>query len=159
MSRSFFLGLVISLLLLAGLATVRGGILALSLPLFVYLMHGLWRAPERVAFRAQRELGAERVAPQTPVGVRLVVTNLGEAIEELALADVLSPGLKVLEGSHHHLISLDQDQSVAFDYVVSGPRGGFPFEAVHFEAGEHLGLVRIAQDVRTFGQLFVFPAI
>ncbi|HEX2696711.1 MAG TPA: DUF58 domain-containing protein, partial [Anaerolineales bacterium] len=159
MSRSIFLGLIIFTLFLAGLATLRGAILALTIPLSLYLFYGLWRAPEEMKFAVQRELSAERVLPLTPVTVKVAITNLGSEIEELSLEDVLSPALTVSNGSNQHLISLKRNETFAFHYTVSGPRGGFPFEAVHVEASDHFGLARTAQDVRTFGQLFVFPSI
>ncbi len=159
MSRAIFLGLLIFFLLLASLVTLHGAILALTIPLFLYLFYGLWRGPENVKFRVHRELSAERVAPQTPVKVTLTVTNLGTDIEELSVEDVISPALNITDGSNRHLISLGKDASFTFDYTVSGPRGGFPFETIHTEAGDHFGLSRVTQDIRTFGQLFVFPSI
>lgn len=159
MSRSIFLGFLTFLLLIAGLATLRGAILASTTPLFLYLFYGLWRGQENVNFKVHRELSAERVAPQTPVKVTLTITNLGNDIEELSVEDVISPALSVTDGSHRHLISLNKDESFTFDYTVNGPRGGFPFETVHVEAGDHFGLLRVTQDIRTFDQLFVFPSI
>jgi uncharacterized protein (DUF58 family) len=57
------------------------------------------------------------------------------------------------------LISLAKGESFSFEYSVSGPRGGFPFDTIHVEAGDDLGIWRLMQDIRTFGQLFVFPMI
>jgi len=159
MSRAIFLGLLIFILLLASLVTLHGAILALTIPLFLYLFYGLWRGPENVKFDVHRELSAERVAPQTPVRVTLTITNLGTDIEELSVEDVISPALSITEGSNRHLISLGKNENFTFDYTVSGPRGGFPFETAHAEAGDHFGLLRVSQDIRTFGQLFVFPSI
>ena len=159
MSRPLFLVFLVFLLLLAGLATVHGAMLALALPLLLYLFYGLWRGPEQVKLDVQRELSLERVAPGTPVIVKLSVTNLGNDLDELALEDVISPALTILEGSTRHLISLQRSKTFTFEYRVRGPRGGFPFETLHAQAGDHLGLFRMTRDIRTFGQLFVFPAI
>jgi uncharacterized protein (DUF58 family) len=89
----------------------------------------------------------------------MTITNHAAAIEELALEDVLPPALKVLDGSNHHLISLQKGKTFDFEYTLSGPRGGFPLESVHVEAADHFGILRSVQDIRTFGQLFVFPTI
>ncbi len=159
MSRGVFLGLLIFVLLLSGLATLHGGLLALSVPLLVYLFYGLWRGAEEIKLDVDRRLSQERVAPQTPVNIRVTLTNLAGDLEELAVEDVLSPALKVVDGSNRHLISLPKGESFSFDYQVSGPRGGFPFETLHAEAGDHLGILRVKQDIRTFGQLFIFPNI
>jgi uncharacterized protein (DUF58 family) len=159
MSRPLFLGFLVFLLLLAGLATLRGAILALAIPPLIHLFYGFWRGPEELKLRVEREISAERVAPQTPVKVTVSITNLGNQVEELGLEDVLSPALTVSDGSQHHLVSLGKGRTFTFDYTVRGPRGGFPFAAVRAEACDHLGLMRIGQEIPTLGQLFVFPSI
>lgn len=159
MSRAWFLGSLTLILLLAGLIALRGALVALTIPLLLYLLYGLWFGPNNVKFEVQRDLSAERVAPHAPVKVTVTIMNRGDNLEELALNDVLSPALNMLEGSNHHLISLPKNKSFTFEYTLSGPRGGFPLEAVHTEAGDHLGLLRVAQDIRTFGQFFVFPTV
>ena len=159
MSRGVFLGLLIFVLLVTGLATLHGGLLALTIPLLVYLFYGLWRGPEEIKLTVNRTLSQERVAPKIPVKIEVRLTNLGGDLEEAAIEDVLSPVLEVVAGSNRHLISLSKGATFAFDYTVSGPRGGFPFETLHSEAGDHLGLLRVKQDIRMLGQLFVFPNI
>ena len=159
MSRGVFLGLLILVLLVTGLATLHGGLLALTIPLLVYLFYGLWRGPEEIKLTVNRTISQERVAPKIPVKIEVRLTNLGGDLEEAAIEDVLSPVLEVVAGSNRHLISLSKGATFAFDYTVSGPRGGFPFETLHAEAGDHLGILRVKQDIRMFGQLFVFPNI
>jgi uncharacterized protein (DUF58 family) len=159
MPRAIFISFVIALLLLAGLATLRGALLALAIPPFLYLLYGLWRGPDEVKLQIQRELDADRTEAQKPVTVRMTITNNAGAIEQLALEDILPAALKVLEGSNHHLISLGKGESFGFQYTLSGPRGGFPLENVHIEAADHLGILRTVQDIPTLGQLFVFPTI
>jgi uncharacterized protein (DUF58 family) len=159
MSRTVLLGFLILILVLAGLASLHGALLALSIPLLIYLFYGLWRGPDRLDLEVQRELAAERVAPQTSVKVTVTITNRGGDLDELALHDSISPALLVADGSNHHLISLGRGQSFAFEYNVSGPRGGFPFDLIYAEAGDHLGLMRLRQEIKTTGQLFVLPGI
>ncbi len=159
MSRPVLLGAIILLLILGGLATLHAAVLALSIPPLVYLLYGLWRAPEKIDLEVRREIGAERVAPQVPVKVNVTVINRGSGLEELAVEDMISPELTVIEGWNRHWISLGAHKTFAFEYTVSGPRGGFPFERVHAEGGDALGLVRAAQDLRVFGQLFVLPTL
>ena len=91
--------------------------------------------------------------------IRLTVTNLGGDLEELALEDVVPPALKIVSGSPHHLISLSKAETFAFEYEVQGPRGAYPFERLSVEAGDHLGLLRLRKDIRTPGQLSVFPLL
>jgi uncharacterized protein (DUF58 family) len=159
MSRTVLLGSLILILVLGGLASLHGTLLALSMPLLVYLFYGLWRGPDRINLQVRRELTAERVVAHTPVTVGVTVTNQGGDLDELALQDVLSPTLDVRDGSNHHLISLAKGKSFSFEYSVSGPRGGFQFDTLHAEAGDHLGLMRLIQEVKTPGQLSVLPNI
>lgn len=157
MSRAVLLGALILVLVLAGLATLHGAFLALGMPLVAFLLYGLWLAPDRIQLQARREIGADRVRPQTLVRVRVSIENRGPAVEELALQDVLPPGLSVVDGCNHHLIALQRGGTFSYEYSVSGPRGAFPFANIWAEGGDALGLIRLWQELPLFGQLFVLP--
>jgi uncharacterized protein (DUF58 family) len=157
MSRAVLLGSLILLLVLAGLATLRGVFLALSMPLLVFVLYGLWLSPERIELQADREIGADRVPPQTPVKVSVTVTNRGPALEELVLLDTLAPGLSVTDGSNHHMVSLPRGGTFHFDYTVRGQRGVFAFEGIHAEGGDALGMIRLQRELPVTGQFFVLP--
>jgi uncharacterized protein (DUF58 family) len=159
MSRASFLGFLVFGLVLAGLVGLNGAVEALTIPLLLYWGYALWRAPDAIHLTVERELSSERAAPHSPVRVKLKVSNSGQSLEELTLEDVISPSLLVEDGSNHHLISLPKDGNFAFEYTVTGPRGAFPFERLHAEAADHLGLLRVVADIRTFGQLLIFPAL
>ena len=159
MSRAVLLGSLILILVLAGLATLRGAFVALSMPLLVYVLYGFWLSPDRIELQAQREIGAERVPVQTPVKIRVTITNMGPGLEELALQDALVAGLSITDGCNHHLISLARGGTFSFEYTVSGPRGSFPFEGIHIEGGDTLGLIRLPQNLPVSGQLFVLPDV
>src|SRR5512143_899229 len=118
MSRAVLLGSLILVLVLAGLATLRGVFLALSLPLVAFFLYGLWLAPDRIELQARREIGADRVPPKTPVKVLVTIENQGSTVEELAVQDVLAPGLSVLDGCNHHLVSLQRGAKFTFEYSV-----------------------------------------
>lgn len=159
MFRSLFLGFMILFLLFAGLAALHGIILALMIPLLLFLSYGFWRGPDELRLDVQRELSQERVAPETPVRVKIKIVNLGNDLEELIIEDILPATMQVSDGSHRHLISLGHGETFSFGYTVRAPRGGFSFEGLRVVASDHFGLQRIAQDIPTFGQLFVFPMI
>jgi uncharacterized protein (DUF58 family) len=159
MPRAVFLGLLIFILLLTGLATLHGGMLSLAVPLLLYLFYGLWRGPDEINLDIDRKLSEERVAPQTPVHVEVTIKNQGGDLEELAIEDILSSGLKVVEGSNHHLVSLPKGGTYTFGYTVRGLRGGFQFEYIHVEVGDHTGVLRGMREFRILNQLFVFPTI
>ncbi len=64
MARRAFLLIILAYgLVIAGLVTLRGELLALALPIVLYLLIGLWRAPEEIHLEIQRTIGSERAAP------------------------------------------------------------------------------------------------
>jgi uncharacterized repeat protein (TIGR01451 family) len=159
MNRTLLLALLIFLLLFLGLATLRPSVLALGLPLILYLLAGLWRAPEQVHLRAERLLSAERLNTGDEVTVTLTVSNSGSEIEEILLEDSLPQGLEVIAGSAHRLGSLPASGFVTWKYTLRGRRGYFSLKKVRATVGEHLGLSRLEQDLSTDGQLFILPPV
>ncbi len=159
MARAYILGLLVFILVLAGLVTLHGAMIILSIPLIIFWAEGLWRAPEDLKLTADRELDLERASPQTPVKVKVTITNSGGQLDELALEDVIAPALQVVDGSRHHLVSLSPGASLEFEYTIRGPRGAFAFDHLHAEANDHEGLRRVTADLPTTGQLLVFPSL
>ena len=159
MSRPLFLSLLIFILLLIGLATLSSAVIALTIPILLYLFYGFWRAPDGIRLEVQRELSAERVVPDAPVTVKVTIINRGGDLEELKVEDVLSSSLAITDGTNRHLISLPKDGKFAFEYTLRGPRGSYPMETLRVEAIDHFGIVRAFQSVRTYGQLLIFPLV
>ena len=56
MPRPLLLSLIVYCLLLAGIVTVRGELIALALPFVVYLLAGFLRAPDRDKTRSDAAL-------------------------------------------------------------------------------------------------------
>ncbi len=128
MSRTIFLILIIYALLLAGLATLHGELLALALPFVVYLLAGFWRASDKLDLVVRRKLSTERATPGDDVVVTLEVTNRGADIEELRLTDDLPPGLNLRDGTPDHLLSLKRADPIpgripSMDRAVAIPSG------------------------------------
>src|SRR5512143_567050 len=146
MARAWVLGVIIFGLVLAGLIGLRGPLLALTIPLFLYWAYALWRTPYSIQLHVKRELSAARAAPHAPVRVQVLIANLGRDLDELAVEDVVPPGLQVHEGSPHHLVSLAAGEKYAFEYEVQGPRGAFAYETLRAGAGDDLGLLRTSCD-------------
>ena len=157
MHRSIFLSTLVYALLLAGLITLRGEIIALALPFMLYLFFGFWSAPEALDLHIDRRLSIDRTTPNLDVIVTLTVTNRGADIEELSLDEKISLYLTVRLGSCRHLIRLPKSSSHTFSYTVTGPRGSYPFETIHATATEAFGLTRREQVVKSNERLFIFP--
>ncbi len=167
MPRSLLLTSVTYLLLLAGIAAVRGEFIALALPLVVYLLAGFLFAPDEIKLDATRHLSAERTSPNSDVIVTVTVTNRGSRLEEVLLEDVVPADLNIRVTSttlgagspSRHLIRLPKDSSFTFAYTVSGPRGAYRFERVRAKVKDHLAVTSREVQVEAKGQLFVFPPV
>jgi uncharacterized protein (DUF58 family) len=159
MLRSLLLSLLAYGLILFGLLTLRGDILTLSIPLVIYLLAGLLRAPQEINLKVERKLSLERTGADTPVQVSLRITNAGGTLDDVLITDKLSPRLKILDGSARHLLHLAKGQTVNLTYTVSGPRGYYPFPGLQVEARDHFGLVSRETTIPTPGQLFVLPSV
>ena len=159
MSRFLVLTLIAYSLLLAGIVTLHGDMLALSIPFALYLLVGYLRGPENVQLEAPRHLSAERVVPNSEVTITVTVTNRGSDLEEVLLEDIASPTLTIRDGSARHLLRLASGKSYAFTYTVSGPRGGYAFESVWAQINDHLAVTGRKVKIDARGELFVFPLI
>jgi len=159
MSRSLFLGLLTYALLLAGMATVRGGMFALMLPLVVYLLTGFLFAPDNTQLEATRHLSAERVSPDSEVDVTVTIANRGSGLEEVLVEDILPADLRIASGHNRHLIRLSKNGSYTFTYTVTGPRGGYGFEKVRVKVNDHLAVTSREIQLEAKGQLFIFPPV
>ena len=157
--RSLLLSLLIYGLILFGLITLRGDILALSLPMVIYLLSGIIRAPQEISLTVKRKLSIERTGADMPVKVTLTITNTGRVLEDLLVTDRLPPRLKILDGSTQHLLHLAKNQTVNLTYTVSGPRGYYPFPGIRAQVRDHFGLVTREGTFSTPGQLFVLPSV
>jgi uncharacterized repeat protein (TIGR01451 family) len=159
MNRTFATALLAYLLVIGGLATLHAPLLALALPLFLYLLVGLWRSPAEVGLQAKRSLSAERVLIGDVVKVTLEVTNSGPALEEVLLEDLVPDGLEILDGSPRHLVVLAKGATYSWTYTVRGRRGNYTLSRLRVTARDHLGLVTICRVIFTTGRLFVVPPV
>jgi len=157
MKPTLLLGMLISALLLAGLATRNGVLLALAVPLLAGLAVGLFFAPPPPDLHITRRQSADRVNPGQPVTVTLTVANRGARLDELVLADTLPAGLTPVDGQTRWFITLDAGQSTTLEYTVHGTRGLHHFSTVRATAREPLGLFSQHTKISAPGQIFVMP--
>jgi uncharacterized protein (DUF58 family) len=159
MSRSLLLSLLTYALLLAGVVSLQGELIALALPLVSYLLVGYLQAPEKITLEATRQLSIERVAPNQDVEVTVTVTNHGPGLEEVLLDDLVPPGLAVRDKASRHLVRLAGGESYTFAYTVSGPRGGYVFEGLGAWVNDHLAVRNSSLRVEAKGRLFILPPV
>lgn len=159
MSRAWFLGLIAFAVIVSGFVTLNGGELALVLPIVLYWVYALSRAPSGVNVEVHRTVSAARVAAGAAFNIRLDVENLGERLDELILEDTLPAGLELTDGSLRHLLSLGAHDHFSFSYTVSGPRGAYTFEELRAEATDPLGLFSMSVPISAPRRVEVMPII
>lgn len=159
MGRLFLLAGAMYALLLVGLATLNGGLLALALPLIVYLGAALLYAPDVPRLQVARTLSADRVLPGAIVEVKLTIRNESARLEEVLIEDQVPASLTVRDGRPHKIVVLAPGKSLELTYTVSGPRGYHQFQALHVTAADHLGLFRRQATLPAPGGFLVLPEV
>ena len=144
-------------LLLLGLATLNGGVIALAIPLLIYLGIGFWLRPEPPQLTGNRALSADRVAFGQPVTVTLTVTNAGAPLHEVLIEETVLPGLEVIEGETRLLTSLATGESVTLEYIIRGARGVYRFQGVNILAGIAFGIFSRRAYLTADNQLLIQP--
>ncbi|RLD00829.1 MAG: DUF58 domain-containing protein, partial [Chloroflexi bacterium] len=157
MKRNVSLIFLLYATLFIALVSMNGEILALAIPLALYLLSGLYFAPQEINLQIERELSAERITPKQEVVVNIKITNLGSSLEELFLEDQISPALKIIKGETSFLCTLKKGESVLWRYTLKGPRGSFLFKGIKATASDHFNIAQKEKFIETEGQLFIIP--
>jgi uncharacterized protein (DUF58 family) len=152
-------GLTYAVLLL-GLLTLRGEIVALALPLAFYWLWGLVAGPANPRLSAVRRLSAPGVASGSPVTVSLTLTNEGERLELVEIEDDLPRGLEPLEGERRRLwASLEGGASAEVSYTVRARHGIYPFTSVRVTVSDALALSTRRLTLPAESELRVWPDV
>lgn len=159
MSRIALLAALTYLIFFAGVASLNGGIIMLAMPLVLYLLAGLWRAPNEMKLTAHRTLSDERISPGGTVTVNLTVKNHGSDLEQVRFADPLPEFLEIIEGSPVRLVSIPAGGEISWSYTVRGKRGSHSFDGLYAVAQDNLGLIRRHARLAAPGQILVLPGL
>ncbi|MBS1253443.1 MAG: hypothetical protein MAG451_02492 [Anaerolineales bacterium] len=159
MRRLLLLGGLIYGLILVSLTMRSGELLALAIPLVVYLGAGLLYEPQEPQLTVARSLSTDRVSPGTPVTVKLSITNEGPSLECVLLEDLLPSELDLVEGESRVLTPLARGAVVELAYTVSGLRGSYHFSDAQVTASDRFGLFRRRVIISAPGRLLVLPRV
>ncbi len=158
--RVWLLCFLIYALILAGLVALNGTLLALAVPLLVYLATGYLYRPAKTALGIERHLSADRVEPGTPVSVALRLTNRGETrLEEIFIEDIIPASLKRIAGPAALLTALEPGSNAGLEYTITGKRGYHRLEEVCIQTGETLGLFRRQERAAATAHFLVLPEV
>jgi uncharacterized protein (DUF58 family) len=145
--------------LLFGLIARNGSLVALAIPLAIYLVAALYFSPEDIQLSARRSLSSDCVSPGRPVVVMLTLVNKGPSIDELLVEDGVPSYLKVVEGESRVILSLHSGETRHIQYTVSGRRGRFIFDAIQVTAREAFGLHSRSARLSATASLLVLPEL
>jgi uncharacterized protein (DUF58 family) len=157
--RFWTLLLVILMITIAGLGGMQGKFLLLTVPLVVYLLFSIKNSPLEARMRAERTMGARIVHQDSPVTMKVVVSNDGPALDECLILDPLPSGLKISEGEARKLLTVLPGEQLENRIVVTASRGRFGLHRISVIAQDHFGLFARRLELPTTGDLQVLPVI
>ncbi|MBN1178905.1 MAG: DUF58 domain-containing protein [Anaerolineae bacterium] len=127
--------------------------------MIVFLGAALLYGPGTLALNASRTISADRVFENTPVTVRLSVTNTGGHLEEVLIEDAIFHPLHVVDGQTSLFTSLAPGETAVLEYVVQGQRGHFAFPDVRVSAADRLGLMQRNTALAAAQEITVLPQV
>ncbi len=157
MKRFLLLGGLIYLLFALSLATLKGEILLLAIPLAVYLGAALLSGPAELRLKAWRTVDVDRVFEGTPVAVKLSVRNEGSMLEQILVEDLLPASLQLAAGQPRLLASLPPGETLDLEYTLIARRGRFDFPDILVTASDQQGLFRRQVRLAAPAHLLVLP--
>ncbi|MBN1563811.1 MAG: DUF58 domain-containing protein [Anaerolineae bacterium] len=155
-----FSRLIITLILVifvVGLAALNSNILALTIPLMVYLFAAIALRPEGVAVEVTRTFTPDRASQDTPVTVQVKLLNVGSAVSELTVQDILPQGATVLDGESSTVIFLAKNAALDLTYTITAPRGEYANYETSMCAGDALGLFEQSFTHKSSRSLVIHP--
>lgn len=159
MSRLVFLVCMVYGILLLGLSTLDGRLIALAIPMAIFLLSALYYGPGEMHITVTRSLSDSCVSTGVQVEVKTVITNTGPHLEEVLLEDRIPPGLELLKGETRILATLPVNGTIELNYVVRANRGRHVFPEVRVSADDQLGFFRRRKSFSAPAQLLVKPQL
>ena len=159
MKRAVLFGLIAYVFLITGLIARNGTVLALSIPLVVYVISGIVFRTKDVRMDVKRTLSNERVSQGDVVHVSLAVTNEGRPAEEVVIEDSIPGNLRVVEGSSRAIGSMDAGDTRILTYTVRADRGDYRFGSVRIIVSDYLGVTQVVQEIAAPTELLALPTV
>ncbi len=159
MRRLLLLSGVVYGLLFLGLVMLRGDLVALAIPIAVYLGAVFLYSPPKPQLRTIRTLSASCVSQDVLVVVRLSVVNEGSQLDEVFIQDIIPNQLEFVGGTPRALAVLPPGGIVELEYTVRGRRGSFDFRDVQVTVSDVLGLFQRRATIEAHGRLTILPHV
>ena len=120
MPRLLVLTLVLSITLIAGLASVSGDMLSLAVPLLLFMSASFYWRPETLTVDVDRSLESDRVGPQDEVGLALTLRDQTGTLEDVLVNMPMPEGLQQTKGSREFLVPFEDGLEVQVPLAVRG---------------------------------------
>ncbi|MBN1266906.1 MAG: MoxR family ATPase [Anaerolineales bacterium] len=126
-NKTLTIGLIIMLLLAAGLASRSGDIVWLIILFLAYLGSGFLQAPERekLSFTANRSLDQTRADGIWSFAVNLNIRNESPKSANFFFREPIQPDIKITDGKLEKWAALSPGESTDLKYSFSALRGNF----------------------------------
>jgi uncharacterized protein (DUF58 family) len=159
-TRAFWLlsGLLAAMVLV-GLLTTNSAVLALALPLLVYLIVAAFYASGGEKLQAARQLSTDRITQGMDVTVHIQVRNADARIEELHLSELLPLPTQSLTGELTQIAALAPGESYEYEYSLQGWRGNYKFEGVLARTLDPFGLFEFREELSAPGNVLIYPDV
>jgi uncharacterized protein (DUF58 family) len=159
-TRSFWiLSSLIALMMIGGLLTVNSELIALALPLMIYLVVAVFFAPGNQKLKVIRTMSTDRITQGMDFTISLQVTNENGRIEELHLAELSSFQVQNLEGETSKVAPLDIGESLSYEYTIRGWRGSYRFKGLSARILDPFGIFEIREQLPASGEVLVYPEV
>jgi uncharacterized protein (DUF58 family) len=159
-TRSFWiLSVLFAGMVIVGLFTMNSTLIALSIPLNIYLVVAVLLAPGKQKLKASRTLSTDRITQGMDVTVHIQVTNENTRIEELHLSELRAFSAQDLEGRISEHTALAPGETVEYEYSLQGWRGEYRFEGLLAQINEPFGLFEIQEQLPAAGKVLVYPEV
>ncbi len=159
MGRFWLLIWLTVLLLLAGIAFRQGSLIAMALPLVLYLAASLALMPEKVSLDVTRTLSQETATEGGPVIVHLSVANRGSSLEELRVSHPLPKCLELIGEQEPAYLALQPGERAEWIWTLTGLRGLHSLPPLRARICNSLGVFPLDLEIPAPARLTVLPEV
>ena len=157
-SKGFWIAAAAISCLVVGLFLASGTIVALSLPLVVYLgISALLLDSNEAKLEVERRISDTQVMAGDELEIEIVIRNAGPAVELLEIEDWIPDYLTVKKGTNCALMSLDAGEEQSFSYtLLCGLRGRYRLERMKLTV---MDSGRLHSSEKVFSQCSEFSVV
>ena len=159
-NKTLTLLLVISILLTAVLLTRNADLAWMALLFMAYLGLGFVQAPSatKIHLQAERGLKISRADAIATIEVRVTLTNLGKAIDQLSMSDPVQVGMVLIGGKPpKKTLALGRGETATLEYAFQAERGRFKWDTIQVVASDPFSLVETRLEVPAEAEVSVRP--